>query len=419
MATFKVCVFKHQKRSDGKYPLSIRVINNRQNGYITSGLYVIASQMTKDFSRIKDTAVARSIDRQIQEYEKIIVDKLGASVRAYSTKDLCLFLEKATRQSDVIDFIAFAREHIATVKSEAYAGKMRAPVNALVDFCKRDQLNVRDITSNFLQTFAKFLQSERTMKRVDQFGRETNVTYPPVSDRTLADYMTVLRTLFNAALDKYNDEDLGVIAIPNYPFKKFKIQSSFQTKKRSLAVEVIKQIRDYEATDTRRTELARDVFMLSFYLVGMNLVDLFAVTECKDGRIGYNRSKTQGRREDSAYISIRVEPEAMAIIEKYRDASDKRVFNFYKLYGRHQEFVRAVNAGLKQISQDLEIEDSVTSYYARHSWATIARNVCRVPLEDINLALNHVDASMKITDIYITKDFSLIDEANRKVLDLL
>lgn len=352
-------------------------------------------------------------------YEDIIIDKLGVSVRAYSAKELCVFLVKSTLSADFIDFIAFAREHINKVQSPAYAKKMEVPVNALSDFCKTDKLNVREITSKYLVRFSDFLQSQRTIRRLDQFGRDTIITYPPVSDRTVADYMTVIRTLFNAAIDKYNDEDLGVIAIPNYPFKKFKIQSSFQTKKRSLSVETIKMVRDYDLHSSARIDLAKDVFMLSFYLVGMNLVDLFTVTEFKKGRIGYNRSKTQGSREDSAYISINIEPEAKAIMDKYRDPTKKRVFNFYCLYGRHQEFVKAVNVGLKQISSDLKLDENITSYYARHSWATLARNTCRVPLEDINLALNHVDSSMKITDIYITKDFSLIDEANRKVLDLL
>lgn len=419
MATFKTCVFEHQKRQDAKYPISIRITNNRSSAYISTGVYIVRTQISRDFSTIKDTAVARSIDKQVQIYENIIVDKLGASVKLYSAKELCEFLVKSTATIDFIDFIAFAREHISTISSPAYAKKMEAPINALLDYHKKETLNIRAITSKFLLSFSKFLQSERTIKRLNRSKKEIFTTHPPVSDRTLADYMTVIRTLFNAAVNKYNDEDLGVIAIPNYPFKKFKIQSSFHTRKRSLNIDTLKKVRDYDAKTSRRIELAKDVFMLSFYLVGINLVDLFTVTDSKKGRISYNRCKTQGRREDSAYISIRIEPEAQIIIDKYRDTTGKRVFSFYAQYGRHQEFVRAVNVGLKHISQDLELEDSITSYYARHSWATIARNTCRVPLEDINLALNHVDGSMKITDIYITKDFSLIDEANRKVLDYL
>ncbi len=61
----------------------------------------------------------------------------------------------------------------------------------------------------------------------------------------------------------------------------------------------------------------------------------------------------------------------------------------------------------------------LTSYYARHSWATIARNDCKISKDDINLALNHVDNEMKVTDIYIAKDWTIIDEANRQVIDAI
>ena len=75
--------------------------------------------------------------------------------------------------------------------------------------------------------------------------------------------------------------------------------------------------------------LARDVFALSFYLIGMNTVDLFNCDCIADGRITYQRTKTKNRRDDKAEISVKIEPEAMPLIEKYMDKTRRRVFKFY------------------------------------------------------------------------------------------
>ena len=77
MATFKICVFEHQQREDGRFPISIRITNNRKSVYLKTGMYATRSQISKDFSTVKDRSIARSIDRKLQEYEELIVQKLG------------------------------------------------------------------------------------------------------------------------------------------------------------------------------------------------------------------------------------------------------------------------------------------------------------------------------------------------------
>ncbi len=405
MATFKICVFAHQQRDDGRFPISIRITNNRRSVYLNTGMYATRSQISKDFSTVKDRVIARAIDRKIQEFEELIAQKLGASVGNYSARELANFLTKQSSDDTSIDFVEFANEHIQSIaKTEnrkSYAQKIGSTIKALTDYFGRDQIYIREITAKSLQGFADFLVQNRQ-----------------VSERTVSDYLTNIRTLFNAAIDKYNDEDFGVSVITHYPFRKLKIKSRFQSKSRNLSVSDIRRIKD--ATDeelvTKRAILARDVFMLSFYLVGTNLIDLYYLDEYRDGRISYNRRKTSGRREDGAYISIKVEPEAEGLLEKYRDKTGERALCFHNLYGSHTDFVKNVNAGLKQLAESIGLEAPVTSYWARHSWATIARNDCGVSKDDINLALNHVDKDMAVTDIYIAKDWSIIDRANHKVI---
>lgn len=426
MATFKICVFEHQKREDNKYPISIRVTSNRKVAYINTGNYVVRGQIAKDFKTIKDSTVVRAIDSTIQKYEEIIIKKLGADVKSYSAKELCAFLKLHSTEQCSIDFVAFARSHIGKMLADnrtAYGKLMDTTLNAMIDYFGRDEIYIREITSKSLTGFAAYLQTERTMMRKDRDGKLQPSTRKGVSDRTLSDYMTNIRTLFNAAMDAYNDSEMDVMLITHYPFRKFKINTNHESKKRNLSTAQIRLIAGVDdiADDLRakRLSLARDVFMLSFYLVGMNLADLYYADDYSDGRISYNRRKTSGRRSDNAFISIKVEPEAIPLIEKYRDKSGGRIFSFYKMYVGHSDFMKNVNAGLKQIASTVGLDVALTSYYARHSWATIARNDCAVSKDDINLALNHVDANMKVTDIYLAKDWTAIDRANRAVIDYL
>ena len=160
------------------------------------------------------------------------------------------------------------------------------------------------------------------------------------------------------------------------------------------------------------------MFLLSFCLVGINAIDLYNCTDCKDGRITYQRTKTKDRRVDKAEISIKIEPEIQALVDKYRDPSGERVFKFYKMYSSLDTLSAAINKGLKKIGELIGVDD-LEFYAARHSWATIALNDAEVDKYTVHAALNHVDDSMKVTDMYIRKSWDPIDKANRKVLDLV
>lgn len=104
------------------------------------------------------------------------------------------------------------------------------------------------------------------------------------------------------------------------------------------------------------------------------------------------------------------------LLEKYKDPTGERQFNFYLNYANSRNFNKAVNLGLKLIGAELNIE-KLEFYAARHSWATIARSN-KVDKSTVHEALNHVEDNMKVTDIYINKDWSVIWDANKIVLDL-
>ena len=147
--------------------------------------------------------------------------------------------------------------------------------------------------------------------------------------------------------------------------------------KRALSVEQLRKFAKMPYLGLKNADLAKDVFFLSFFLLGTNAADLFTATKYKNGRLTYNRQKTRRRREDNAEISIKVEDEARALFDKYRDEDGERVFKFYKMYQTIDAFNSALSFGMRRIGKELGFE-RLTFYAARHSWATIAVNEAEV-----------------------------------------
>jgi len=119
------------------------------------------------------------------------------------------------------------------------------------------------------------------------------------------------------------------------------------------------------------------------------------------------------RREDNAHTEVKVLPAFEHLVRKYRSSGHNYVFNFHTHYADERNFCSALNKGLKVI---LGKGSKVTFYSARHTWATIGRNVLKIEKSTINDGLVHVDESMGVTDLYIKKDFTLINDANKKIV---
>lgn len=409
--TLKAVILKHNLREDGTYNVKIRVTLNRRTSYIGTEHYVGRKQLNDKYE-IKDTFVLDEIDNDIRRLRKEVT-LLGAKVNKFTASSLAEYLEgrRNPGTNTGIDFIAFGRWKVdqmtkagrgATAIGYGYA------LDKLETYIKASTLEIKDITVKFLKNYETWLRDQGTGSR----GIESN--------------LAAIRALFNFARDHYNDEDLEEIKISHYPFAKYKIPKADIPEQRSLKLEDIVKIAGfrYQASSKydpkrgiSRPDLARDVFLLSFFIVGINTKDLIEMSAAavKDGYIIYNRSKTRDRRRDKAEIKIKLVPEALDLIAKYKDPEGKRLLSFYRRYSNYRTFNSNINKGLKVVGSAVGIDD-LEYYAARHTWATVARNDCGVSTDDISLALNHTDFSRKVTEGYITKDFSLIDKANEKVL---
>lgn len=415
--TFTYVVRKNHVKKDGTVAPRIRMTHNRVQRFVETNIYLTKDQLTRSF-KIKDQNVIDMLEGHVRKYREAISHIDGA---AYMDADTVWELvQDRVRNGDGfrLDVFEYAEAKIAKMEGGT-ATSYRTSFNALRRFVRRDSLDINEITYKFLVSFREFIENEPV-----QNLRVASRT--KIGGRSVSCYLSCLRHIYNLAREEFNDEDMGLIRIPRQPFKKNLIPQPPITEHRCLTTEQMRSFicHDYRG-DNRQARVAWNVFLMSFYLVGMNSVDLYHLkkSNVKDGIMTYNRRKTDSRRKDNAKIAIRIEPEARRIMDMYKelDKDSDYYFIFHNMFSNHKNFNKSLNIGLKAIAKRIVgLPENLQYYHARHTWATLARNECRIDFDTVHEALNHARSSDgKVTDIYVAKDFSRIWEANRKVLDLL
>lgn len=301
-------------------------------------------------------------------------------------------------------FGTFAEKFIARRGKEKTRKVYEMTLRKMGGYCDVERLRFADISVGWLRDFEHFL------------GATCSVN-------TRGIHLRNIRAVMNAAIDE------GVMPADLYPFRRFKIKKE-ETMKRSLSVGDLRRLRDYPCEGWQRKYV--DVFMLSFYLAGINLVDLMGLPPLgADGVIRYRRSKT------GVLCQLSVPPEAMEIIERYR--GDERLLWFGERLkpgaeGWH-DWLHRFNDGLQKVGpsgymyvrrkgrcggkQRVKVYNALfpelTSYWARHTWATLAAEI-DVPDAVIDAALGH-RSPCRMADIYIRRDARKVDEAVRRVIE--
>ena len=416
MLTIKAEIKRSELKVDGTYNVKIRFTLDRKVKRLSTNLFVTQQDLTKSLKFKEDTSIKREIDRLVLYYREQCL-KLQLDQNHYSLDEIIEFLNGEQEKQQTIDFIKFSREWIASATIKG-APNCTTAINALVRFVGKEELDINLITLEFLEQFKAFLIGERDARTKKLMQQGKRVT----SNRTLSLYLVSIKKLFSEAKRKFNKKDKNLILIPNSPFEDFKIPKQEATRKRAISVDIIKKLWKLPYKDmkkgyksTCRYNLAKDCFILSFCLMGINSADLYNATEMRGNTIIYNRTKTKARRLDGAKMMVDIPKIVQPLIDKYKDSTGKRLFNFYQYYGDEKTFNKAINSGLKEIGSILEVDD-LEYYAARHSWATIALNKVGIDKYIVHAALNHIDDSMKVTDIYIERDFVNENKANAKVV---
>lgn len=416
MLTIKAEIKRSELKVDGTYNVKIRFTLDRKVKRLSTNLFVTQQDLTKSLKFKEDTSIKREIDRLVIYYREQCL-KLQLDQNHYSLDEIIEFLNGEQEKQQTIDFIKFSREWIASTTIKG-APNYTTAINALVRFVGKEELDINLITLDFLEQFKAFLIGERDARTKKLMQQGKRVT----SNRTLSLYLVSIKKLFNEAKRKFNKKDKNLILIPNSPFEDFKIPKQEATRKRAIPADIIKKVWKLPYKDmkkgyksTCRYNLAKDCFILSFCLIGINSADLYNATKMRGNTIIYNRTKTKARRLDGAKMMVDIPKIVQPLIDKYKDSTGKRLFNFYQYYGDEKTFNKAINSGLKEIGSILEVDD-LEYYAARHSWATIALNKVGIDKYIVHAALNHIDDSMKVTDIYIERDFVNENKANAKVV---
>ena len=416
MLTINPEIVKIQRQSNECFTVRLRFTLNRKMKRISTSLFATSKDLTKDFKIKPSSPLKREVNNLIQSYQSKCA-KLQIELNRYTIDEIMDYLNDEQQKRQTIDFIKFSREWIATTTIKG-APNYTTSINALVRFVGEESLNINLITLDFLEQFKVFLikeREERTKKLIQQGKRVP-------SNRSLSLYLISIKKLFNEAKKRYNKKEKNLILIPNSPFVDFEIPKQEATRKRAIPADIIKKVWELPYRDmkkgyksTNRFNLAKDCFILSFCLMGINSADLYNATEMKGNTIIYYRTKTKARRLDNAKMMVDIPKIIHPIIDKYRDKTGRRLFNFYQYYCDEKGFNKAINYGLKEIGSILGVDD-LEYYAARHSWATIALNKVGIDKYIVHAALNHIDDSMKVTDIYIERDFVNENKANAKVV---
>lgn len=416
MLTIREEIKKGEIKSDGTYNVKVRFTLERKFKRLSTNFFVTSKDLTKSLKLKEGTTVKREVDKLIQTYQEKCA-KLQLEVNHYTLDDILEYLKAERTRTQSIDFIQFCKEWLETTDIKGKKNYQSA-LNSFISYLGKEHLKTDEVTSQLLNGFKAYLnlKREKLVLQLQKQGKRIP------SNRTVSLYLGSIRHLFNEAKKKYNDYDKNIILIPHSPFEHVEVPKQEATRKRALSAETINQILKLpyicNANGKERIcpfNLAKDCFILSFCLMGMNSVDLHSCDEIEDNAITYYRSKTTGRRLDKAKMKVNILPVLSFLMEKYKDYTGRRVFRFYQMYNTANNFNRAINLGLKQIGKILKIDD-LEFYAARHSWATIALNKVGIDKYTVHAALNHVDETMRVTDIYIERDFVNENKANAKVV---
>lgn len=273
--------------------------------------------------------------------------------------------------------------------AESYASTLRS----LKRFTGHNDIPLRDVTAAFTTRFESFLKSCGVTRNTSSF------------------YMRILRAVFNRAVN------MEIVEPPlKSPFAPV-YTGIAKTTKRALSRNVISKIK--RLILPRSLSFSRDMFLFSFYARGMSFVDMAYLrkSDFHDGLITYRRRKT-GQK-----ITMRVEKELYEIMARYPASPASEyllpIVTRGGVAGRRQYLCKShiINRNLKQVGALAGTSMPLTMYMARHSWATIARNL-RIPVSVISDALGHDNEAT--TRIYLaTMSSSVIDKANHRVLSSL
>ena len=402
MATIKVKFRPSSARND-EGTIFYRVIHDGVVIQVTTGYRLSKAEwniLEKDISLSENEekcssnlfSLKKHINDDLAKF-KSIISVLESSGQSYTADDI---ISSYTRKENNGNFISFIHDTIQQLK---LVGRLRTAetystaLNSFSRFCSlRGDVDFNDIDATLMMEYEDYLKSNGLIPN------------------TISFYMRNLRAVYNRAVEKG-------ITVQRNPFR-YVYTGVDKTVKRALSVSMIRKIRDLDLRKSPSMDYARDIFMFSFYTRGMSFVDM-AYLKKKDlqhGVLSYRRQKTNQQ------LFIKWEKPMQEIIDKYDTSQTPYLLPIIKDVNsdarrQYHNASHLVNAKLKKIGVDLGLPVVLTSYVARHTWASVARSK-NISLSVISEAMGH--DSENTTRIYLASlDMSVIDKANEIILKSL
>lgn len=403
----KITIYHDTRSGKDEFPIKIRIAQNGEKAYVGTGIRVALSEWDGKMviGHKKAKAYNSILNALLGQAEGLLANlKIAGRLNKLSAFQIKEMLENGGELKEEEKSHNFYEYFIICMEKKT-KDKTRSSYNqALINLLKFDE-NLKE--RSFEDLDVKYIQ------RLDDWFEERGVT---VNSRAV--YYRNIRSVFNDAVD----EELT----DNYPFKKFKIKKT-PTAKRNLSIEELRMLKNFPCTYGFHAKY-RDMFLLMFYMRGINAVDLFALkkSNIRNGRINYIRSKT------GKPYSIKIEPEMQAIFDRYKgkdyllDVADGAK-NESEYVTKYEGFLHRMNDGLKKIGPVTWTKQQgpspvfkpilpfISQYWCRHTTATLM-SAMGYSVDLIASSLGH-DNGNKTTNIYIEYNQDAVDEANRKLID--
>lgn len=391
MATLKLVLFKAKALSDGRHKIRIAVYHKHETSYIITRFIVEENQFKN--GQVVKRPDAAMINRKLRSLMDEYQDKLDAikHIGLYDcTQVKNILLNSELQESGT--FQAVSNNYIIELEEEGrgnYAKLLERNCRYFTDFVKGDIL-LADITPPIIQSYSHYLKVKKGL-----------------SDTTVNMMMSRTRTIINRGIKRQ------LVKYDVYPFLNTHIPSS-PVKEVDISLESLNRIRNAEPS-SRRTVMARDLFMLSFYLGGINLIDLLEI-DFRGEEVEYIRTKSRNMVQGSKTITISVPEEAKPIIRKWMNKSTGKLDFRYKF--SYSNFSRYLTRSIQILTDELGIREHVVYYSARKTFAQFASDL-GIPDGIIDYCLGHSDKSKGVIRYYTKVRQKQADMAIARVIDYI
>ena len=394
---------KGRRLNNGTYPLVFQVIHSRRKKLLYTGFRLKEEVFNEAEEKIVDgtdaTLTATDItkmNRELRKMKNMIhtrIRQLERTTEPFTVEDVLAQFTRANvrQQFYILRYIDTQIERKKKLKKEGTAAAYKSTRSSLAKFLDGSDIRMLEIDLRFIRRYEDFLYNNG------------------VAENTVSYYLRNLRTLYNqAVVDGYHPHG-------EYPFVKAQTRPA-KTVKRALSREDLQALANLKLEDAPELKFARDLYLFSFYAQGMAFVDIVLL---KKSDI-YNGVLTYSRHKSKQFIRIAVTPQMQELMDKY-ETEGKYVFpiirdNSSSEYTQYRLALGCINRHLKRIAAMIDVKIPLTTYTARHTWATLARD-CGAPVSVISAGLGHTSEEM--TRIYLKEfDVSQLDKVNSIVTKL-